>query len=296
VDTSIKADATTEPMPEKAPNQKDTIKPELIPGQSLVRDAEGTVYKATPISVQSKTWAKRLQVPYFCQKDLLALIGTAGTMPMAPYQSPDFEIWAVAVCTTYESCKRWDVLFEMHTEGYWKDPHVFARLQKEKVPIYMHKKEKGISTSLRYPIEIITDSYRQYHTTSITYMLALAYHSYITTGKPKHVALFGIHMEAREEYTEQRPCCEYWLGVMEGAGMDVEVSPGGALLVSSGLYGYENYNPICYEYRKRIQGLQAGLQYSEQKRMEAIIQKAKQEGGISEAEHWLRRYQRGEIK
>ena len=176
-----------------------------------------------------------------------------------------------------------------------KNKEVLERLKKETVPIYMDKRYKTLPTSMRYPIEIIAERYRKYHTNTISYLLALAYHSFIEMGNPKHVALFGVHMEASEEYTEQRPCCEYWLGVMEGAGMDIEPSPGGALLVSSGLYGYENYNPICYAYRTRIQQLHMGLKYAEEQRMKAIYQKGKQEGGIAEDNYFLRKFQRGEL-
>lgn len=271
----------------------------VIPGgkATMVKDPNGVLYTARPVKPSTEAKKKdKFPVPHFCQKDLLALVGTAGTMSATPFTSKDFEIWAVAVCYSYEEFKRGDVFFEMHTAGYWKDENVLARLKKMKEPIYMHKKEKIIPASMRFPIEIITEKYREYHTTSISYMLALAYHSFLVTGKPRHVALFGIHMEAREEYTEQRPCCEYWIGIMEGAGIDVEIAPGGALLVSSGLYGYENYNPVCYEFKKRIEELRNGLNFSENERMKAIVQKARQQGGIAETEHWLRKYQRGEIK
>jgi len=254
----------------------------------------GTI--GSPIVMPKPKAKPEPEIPHLCQKDLLAILGTADTLHAAPFENEDFEIWGVAVVVTYEVCKRWDILFEMHTDGYWKDKNVLARLQATNAPIYMHEKYPEVPTSMRFPIELITKSYRPYHTTSITYMLALAYHSFVTTGKPSHVALFGVHMAAREEYTEQRPCCEYWLGRMEAAGMDVEPSPGGALLVSSGLYGYENYNPICYDFRQRIQGLQLGAQKSEQEQRKWLIQRAKNQGAIQEAEHWLRRFQRGEIK
>jgi len=233
---------------------------------------------------------------YLCQKEMLAVLGTAETLGAAPYESKDFEIWGCAVVATYPTCKRWDLLFELHTEGYWKDKNVKARLKSELVPMYMHEKYKDIPMSMRFPVEIITKAYRRYHTTTISYMLALAYHSFKTTGKPKHMALFGIHMAAREEYTEQRPCCEYWLGACEGAGMDIELAPGGALLISQGLYGYENYDPVCFEYRKRMEGLQMGLTQANSEIERWNFQKGKQIGAIEEDEHWLRRFQRGELK
>ena len=235
------------------------------------------------------------KVPRLCEKDMLAVIGTADpTRAAAPYGDENFEVWGVAVASTYEDVKRLDVQFEMHTDGYWKkDPNVAKRLRETTVPIYMHQKFKGIPNSIVYPKDLIIQ-YRKYFTNSIAYMLALAYHSFLVCEKPKHVALFGIHMAAAEEYTEQRPNCEYWLGRMEGAGMDVEIAPGGALLVSTGLYGYENYNPICLEFRQRIHSLTNGVKQCEAEINKWTYQKAKNEGAAAEGEHWLRKFQRGE--
>jgi len=189
---------------------------------------ESTTEVETFIEVKPGQPEDGMNVPYFCQKDMLAIIGTADpTRQAAPYEDPNFEIWGVAVATTYPDVKRMDLQFEMHTEGYWKrDPNVTKRLAGVKVPLYMHDHYEDIPASIRYPIEIV-QQYRKYFTNSIAYMLALAYHSFIMTEKPKHVAMFGVHMAAGEEYAEQRPCCEYWIGRMEGAGMDVEPSWGG---------------------------------------------------------------------
>ena len=214
------------------------------PKKVVEQPVSSNSHRSTTELIIAKSYAPKggMDIPYFCQKDLLAIIGTADpTRQAAPYEDKNFEIWGVAVATTFPDVKRLDIQFEMHTEGYWrKDPNVTKRLQETTVPIYMHDKYKEIPTSMKYPIDIVKQ-YRTYHTNSIAYMLALAYHSFIMTENPKHVALFGIHMSAGEEYTDQRPCCEYWLGRMEGAGMDIELAPGGALLAAMGLYGYENY-------------------------------------------------------
>ena len=234
----------------------------------------------------------RKVLPY-CQKDMLAIVGTAPTMQGAPYTDEKFEIWSVAQAVSYPAFKRYDVLYEMHTEGYWKDPPVLKRLQETKAPIMvMHKHNPEIPGSVPYPIELMTAKYRRYHTTSITYMLAWALHSFLMTKKPYHVALFGVHMEAREEYTTQRPCCEYWLARMEQAGMDVFMA-GGAILASQGLYGYENYDPVCWKIRQRITGLTQGVNIRANEEHSALLQKHEQIGAMKEAEYWLREAQTG---
>lgn len=236
-----------------------------------------------------------VNVPRFCEKDMLAIMGTADpSRSFAPFDDNNFEIWGCQVCIVYPDIRRLDVLFEMHKESYTKHPDVLPRLKEVKQPMYMQEAHDEFPTSIRYPVEII-EQYRGYSTSTISYMLALAFHSFVMTEKPKHVALFGIQMFAEEEYAEQRPCCEYWLGRMEGAGMDVEVAPGSALLASPGMYGYQNYNPIAYDIRQRLIGIEVGLNHSQNEVEKWKIQLARNEGAKAEDEYWLRKIQKGEI-
>lgn len=247
--------------------------------------------KAAPPVIEPKKIPKDGLV--LCDKEKLAILGTADSLGAAPWEDPEFEIWGVAQVVTFPVFKRADLLFEMHDGGYWKDKSVLDRLNKWPGPTYMQDHYSEIPLSVRYPIEEIL-KYRRYHTTSITYMLALAYHSFLTVGKPKHMAMFGVHMEHREEYTTQRPCCEYWIGRMEGAGMDIFMA-GGAILRSDGLYGYEGYNPLCVKFRQRIDGLTNGAQVREEERDEAEGKRREQVGAIKECEYWLRLAQTGEL-
>lgn len=234
--------------------------------------------------------------PAYCTKDMLAILGTAETMHAAPFQDDDHEIWGVAMCQTYPSFKRADILFELHGRSYWGKEPVMKRLNAWDGRLLMQDHYEEIPRSERYPIETILNSYRPYHRTSITYMLALAYHSYLTIGKPVHVGLYGVHMEhVREEYAEQRPCCEYWLGRMESAGMDIFIA-GGAILAAPFLYGYEKYNPLSDKIHARLEALTNGMHEREKEELEKRLQKHEQIGAMAEAEYWLRLSQRGELQ
>jgi hypothetical protein len=244
----------------------------------------------------SKTTTTEEQKEYgiYAEKDFLAILGTAETMPATPWEDEKYEIWAVAQCATYPAFKRADLLFELHPKDYWGDPNVTARINQWPGPIVMQDHYPEIPNSIPFPLDTILQ-YRKYHRTSITYMLALAYHSFRTKGKPYHVGLFGVHMaDIREEYAEQRPCCEYWLGRMEDAGMDIFLA-GGAILQAPGLYGYEKYNPLTWKFRERVDGLTNGMHQRAQEEREAELKKHEQMGAIKEAEYWLRLAQRGEL-
>jgi len=230
----------------------------------------------------------------YCKKDMLAILGTAPTLPQAPFTNDLFEIWATASVQTYPEAKRYEYLFELHGKGYWSRPEVVKRLNSEDVPIYMINANPEIPNSIRYPIEDIL-KYGRYQTTSISYMLALAFHSFVLTQKPHTVGIWGVHMEAGEEFEYQRPCCEYWIGKLEGAGVSVDIAPGGALLAAPNLYGYEQYNPICYDIKNRIQQLSQGADQFETKRNNMEFNRAKQLGAVAENQYWLGRFQHGNI-
>lgn len=226
-------------------------------------------------------------------KEMLAILGTADSLGEAPYGYKEVEIWGIAQCVTFANFKRADLLFEIHQESYWREIEgVLKRLQATKIPIYMMNQYEEIPTSIRFPIEIVS-AYKNYHRTSITYMLALAYHLFKATGNPKSVALFGVHMEGIEEYMEQRPCCEYWLGRMEEAGMDINIAHG-SIMTPPGLYAYEDYHPAIPQLRNRVNMLQAGLTVKDSEIRKKRDEYYRQEGAIKEATHWLRAFQRGD--
>lgn len=266
-------------------------------------EARKSPKKTTAASSAPVPGSKKVEVPnagptqvcnVLCAKDRMAMLGTAPTMTAAPFDDPEYEIWAVAQCATFPSFRRGDVLFELHTRDYWANEAITKRLNAWQGRLIMQDHYEEIPKSERFPIEAVLQ-YRRYHRTSITYMLALAYHSFKLTGKPWHVGLFGIHMEdVREEYAEQRPCCEYWLGRMEDAGMDIFISAG-AVLAAPFLYGYESYSPMNFKFRQRIDGLTEGMHVREQEELEKKLQKHEQIGAIKEAEFWLRLAQRGEL-
>ena len=227
-------------------------------------------------TLEAKPYAPgNIEVPHLCQKELLTILGTADpTRAMAPYGDENFEIWGCHVCCVYPDVKRIDIQFEMHGPGYWKRPEILKRVQEQTVPIYMQNVNPEIPNSMRYPVEIF-DHYRAYSTSTISHMLALAYHSFVMTERPKHVALFGIMMLAEEEYGEQRPACEYWLGRMEGVGMDIMINPGSAILVAPGLYGYHNFSPVVYDLESRSIQLHNGLNESRREQKKWELQAAK---------------------
>ena len=101
----------------------------------------------------------------------------------------------------------------------------------------MHEDQsKGIDNEIgleSYPLKEIQEwSGSSYFTSSTAYMIAYA----IYTGE-KEIHLFGIDMENKEEYKEQRSCVAYWIGFGLSRGIKVTTATG--LTEPPYIYGYD---------------------------------------------------------
>lgn len=83
----------------------------------------------------------------------------------------------------------------------------------------------------------VCPSLKEYATSTIAYMLRMvAFEPAIT-----HIELIGVDVLEDEEYQNQRPCIEYWLGYLESRGCGIYIHPGSALF-SGALYGEPKVN------------------------------------------------------
>jgi len=174
----------------------------------------------------------------------IAMLGGCATIQYAPWHDPTWELWAHASCR--HLCKREpDLLFDLHPPALWKDPKkkwwdtsYYKWLQQAHVPIMMQEHYPDIPASIKYPFgRIITEFPRGYMTNTIAYMVALALQEGVT-----HIGIYGADYTGAAEYIAQRGCCEYWLGVAEGRGVQILLPPTCDLLNRpEKLYGYESH-------------------------------------------------------
>jgi hypothetical protein len=170
----------------------------------------------------------------------IALIGTAGTMSLAPFHDPSWEIWAHNSAAPV--CPRVDRVFDLHPKNFWSKPKSWHRdyvtwLSRLPVPVYMHKHYPEIPQSIAYPKERVLAEFRRYFSSQAAWMIALALTEGVT-----HLGFFGIHYAASDERDWQRAGCEYWMGMAEGRGVQLVIPAGCPLLHEPKLlYGYENY-------------------------------------------------------
>lgn len=183
------------------------------------------------------------------------ILGTAHTHAQAPLDEEGFARWAVSPWASREDtdASKCDVLFELHPERYWKRPDIVERLTSFHGPVMMQDHYEEIPNSVRYPIEKVREVFQipampeLYVTNTISYMVALAY---LEGFEEYH--FYGVHMSHDTEYGYQKPNCEYYLGYLAALGKKIVLPPGGELLRTPYLYGYnepwQDISALAHDY------------------------------------------------
>ena len=189
------------------------------------------------------------------KKEKVAIVGFAGTRDEAPYNDPEYEIWTVN--NLHNFVPRQDRIFQLHQRWEWQpapgepryhgvdtEKHV-KYLQTCGIPVYGVDVYPDIPTSVRYPLETMIEEFGiprtghdtgkdAYFTNSISFMIALAIYEGF-----KVIEVYGVDMAVGTEYNEQRPSCEYYLGIAIGRGIEVKLPASADLLKSRFIYGFE---------------------------------------------------------
>jgi hypothetical protein len=222
------------------------------------------------------------------QKKRLALVGSAQTLAMAPYDDPNFEIWVHSTTLPSEGCKRADRVFEFHPFRYYGQPNVIERLTGFEGPVYMQKHVDIIPNSVEYPLKEIEQEFKLpcmgdelYVTNSITFMILLAIYEGYTD-----LNLFGVHMAHDTEYSYQLPSCSWALGLAQGRGCSLWLPKESSLLKARYLYGYHEPSKYMAHAEDRVTGLQKGIRQVTERLNQTAVQKAKTEGALVEAQYW----------
>jgi hypothetical protein len=183
---------------------------------------------------------------------VVAIAGKApSTAGMVNEEDPNVEVWGLADAYVHlkRPAQRW---FEIHTpdsDGLYVGWNSWAELGPEKhlawlttcgIPVYTQEKDPRIVTSVPFPFHEIGMRFRPYWSGSIPYMLSLAAYEEVD-----EVHLWGVDMAGGSEYEDQRPCAEYWIGVLDTQGCKVFVPDASPVLKAAhGTYGITTRKPI----------------------------------------------------
>lgn len=215
----------------------------------------------------------------------IAILGFGQTVREAPVADPSWDLWGMN--GFWRAAKpdfgldipedRWALWLDMHSQEYTKaygeragigdkqeqwlrEPHPFPILSVEARPEW--------PSVAAYPIEKIVGSLgRDYFTSTIAYALALA----LSLPDVAEVGLWGVDLIHDTEYSDQRPCAEYWIGRAEAAGIKVTVHQDSALLKQRARYGYEETSsPLLRELREGLLQQAKGLSEAIQKNQKTV--------------------------
>jgi len=178
-------------------------------------------------------------------RNKVAIVGFAATsmrevVPL--FEDPDFEIWGLnqlymAFPEITEHATRW---FQLHERKFYdaaiRDHKHSAWMGAQKTfPIYMQQPEPDIPMSVKFPIQTMLANFGEYFTNSISWEIALAVYEGF-----EEIHIYGVDMAQDDEYTEQRPSVEYFIGIAKGRGIRVHVPENSDLLKAFWLYPFEN--------------------------------------------------------
>lgn len=244
-----------------------------------VPDAAGLII--TP----SETGAEALAKARAKKRRKLAIVGFApSSYQDAPFTNPEWEVWGLNEAYTLPGFSRADRWFEIHirqeVDISTRDPnHINWLRTRRDIPIYMIRQFPDIPMAVEYPIRDIVRKYGQYLTNTISYEILLGIEEGFET-----IGVWGVDMAQGgvygqpSEYAEQRPSCEWALGVAQGKGIHVYIPPASDLLKAPGLYGWEGdgsqmrmkIRGRSIELHKRISGLAQNLAILENNRVAAL--------------------------
>lgn len=195
----------------------------------------------------------------------IAIVGFAETSrAQVLAEPPETEIWSLNRC--YVFLKRWDRWFELHEPDLYtgatglREEGYVQMLKDSTVPIYMQHPNPEFPMAVQFPYNEITHMFEweepsglDYHTTSISYMLALvAYEHHVLKQPVKEMHLYGVDMSAFSEYSEQLPSVTHWLGVLRGLGIRVVIPSVSPVLKCAMQYGRHGERPLQKMAKERL--------------------------------------------
>lgn len=175
-------------------------------------------------------------------KKKIAIVGTTSSLVDAPYNDQEWEIWGLN--GAYDAMPRFDRWFDMHSIDVLKKYHesaYFTFLKKAGDKVMMAHKCDELPEAKEFPAMELVKIYGRYFTNTVAWLIAQAIEELKQRGidKDSTIGLWGINMAMDTEYSIQRPSCEYFLGVAEGAGINVIIPDTSEIMKCSFLYGIE---------------------------------------------------------
>jgi hypothetical protein len=160
----------------------------------------------------------------------VAIVGYSLTLNQAPFDDLSWDIWGMNM--PFHRLKRFTKWFDVHDKNImYRHESYFNFLQANQENIYIADKVPELPNANLYPYQKITEKYGTFFTCSVSWMIALA----IEQGYDE-IALYGIDLNCKDEYKEQRPSVLYFLGIAQGKGIKITLPRECQLFNKLGMY------------------------------------------------------------
>lgn len=217
----------------------------------------------------------------------IAIIGKApSSFGIAPYADESWQIWTLSDSVVCKQAPRFDVQFELHEFDQLRAPARKPYLDWLKAigdkPVLLREATPEVPHGEAYPKDRIVAKYGRYFTNTVSWMLALAIDM-----APKEIGVWGVDMATNEEYNNQRPSCEFFLGWAAGAGVKIHVPPQSDLLKTAGLYGFDTWQGDMHaKWKVRCAELKKRKAEVEAKRDQAASEALFFQGALEDCENY----------
>lgn len=218
----------------------------------------------------------------------IAIVGTApSSVDDAPFGDMSWEIWSLGA--NQVKIKRFTKWFELHTfyaleQADALQPQRMEFFKKIGKDLYIGHENPALPEAVMYPKDAIVSMFGNYFTSSIAWMIALA----IYEGADE-IGVWGVDMIGDCEYSHQRACCEYLLGIARGKGITVTIAPQSPLLRAQRMYAFE-HTELAGETQARIAEARAESNKADDAYLAAIEKRAYARGALSVLHEYERRY------
>lgn len=231
------------------------------------------------------------------RREKVAILGFVQHFRQAPFDDDSFEIWGLN--ELYDHIPRWTRWFEIHDRALYENDRnrTSTHVQKLKTmtcPVFMQRHWDDIPTSVEYPMGAICQMFanpcpeaRPYLTNSITYEILLA-----IAEQFKEIHIYGVDMAHDSEYGQQRPSCEWAVGIAQGRGIKTYIPAESDLLKTNFLYGYEKDAAAAFDRKlaARVAEVQTQLTNLDNQFMQLVEARAQYRGAHQDLLHWQKNW------
>jgi len=190
----------------------------------------------------------------------IALVGNGTTTRQS--DNFDGEIWTTA--SVAKILPRVDRVFEVHKE------YDAMRLNGYGCPVMTDGRKDDLIKCEPLPIDGLVNCYGPVFQFSFDYMMAWILADQFDKCEKYEVVLYGIDLATDTEYNQFRQSFFYWIGMLRGSGITVDISHGSAIFNQRWVYCHER-DPIVEASKKLLGAAQNRVQEFEGKEDEARL-------------------------